>query len=223
MKIVIIGGGISGCAVYLALKKHLPPLVGPVQEHEYIIYEAYDTSKNQQLAPAGGETYSASLVVGGGIGVGPNGLNVLKRLDENMFHDVVRAGYPFASQQMKSAYGWNLMRTPTAVGDPPLSSVSMSRHALWNCLRSRVPDNIIRNQRISKVVIESDGRKIVKFVDGSPGVQADLVIGADGLKSTAKEALFPEETDGDPFPPNYECVIEPSLSKLSVSPVPYSC
>jgi 2-polyprenyl-6-methoxyphenol hydroxylase-like FAD-dependent oxidoreductase len=204
MKIAIVGAGISGCAVYLALKKHLPSLRD--EEHEYTIYEAYDTPRNKPSNHEPGNTHSASLVVGGGIGLGPNGLNVLKRLDQELFHDVVRAGYPYAFQQMKSAHGWNLMRTPSASGNPPVSSISMSRHALWNCLRNRVPDNVIVNRRILQIVAVPHGRNVIKFADGSPDVEADLIIGADGLKSTARRALFPEATD-DPFPPHYEYVV----------------
>ncbi|KAL1953732.1 hypothetical protein VTO42DRAFT_2331 [Malbranchea cinnamomea] len=200
MKVVIVGAGISGCAAYLAFKKHLP------SQHEYIIYEAHDTLKTQQSEQTADGTHSATLLVGGRIGLGPNGLNVLKRLDEELFYDVVRAGYPYAVQQMKSSHGWNLMRLPTTGGSPPINSVSMSRHALWKCLRARVPDDIIVQKRILQVIANPNGRIIIKFVDGSPDDEVDLVIGADGLKSTVKRALFPEATE-DPFPPHYEGVV----------------
>lgn len=206
MKIAIVGAGISGCAAYLFLKKHLPP-PPEGEEHEYTIYEAYNTPRDLRKNHELGETHSATLVVGGGIGVLPNGLNVLKRLDEELFHDVVRAGYPYAWQDLKSKHGWNLMRMPTAIGDPPISSVSLSRHALWNTLRNRVPDAIIVNKRISRIVTYPDKRNAIKFEDGSPDAEADLILGADGLKSTAKKALF-QQGDGNenPFPPHYECV-----------------
>ena len=70
----------------------------------------------------------------------------------------------------------------------------------------RVPDGAIVTKRISKVVANAGGRNTISFADGSPAIEADLVIGADGLKSVAKHALFPEAEE-DPYPPHYECVL----------------
>lgn len=208
MKIVIIGAGISGCGAYIALKKHLPRPAPPAEDHTYTIYEAYDTAKDTTFRerPAHGETHSSTLIVGGGLGVCPNGLGVLARLDESLARDVVRAGYPVSHFKMQSSYGWELFRGSAAGSrEPVMNTVSMSRHALWRCLRDRIPDDIIFNKRVSEVVANADGRNIVRFADGSPPIEADLVIGADGLKSTAKNALF-QERNGDPYPPQYEYV-----------------
>ncbi|KAK2759326.1 hypothetical protein FQN54_002804 [Arachnomyces sp. PD_36] len=204
MKTIIVGAGISGLASYLSLKKHLPE--SPSSEpHSFTIYEAYDTSKKAPLSslPAG-ETHSATLVVGGGLGVSPNGLSVLKRLDEDLFNDVVGSGYPYSHWTFKNSYGWNLARLFAGNNeDPPMNSVAMSRQAVWNCLRDRVPDGVIVNRRISEVVPSAEGRSVVKFADGSPDEEADLVIGADGLKSIVRRGIFREEEE-DPYPPHYE-------------------
>ena len=85
----------------------------------------------------------------------------------------------------------------------PMHMVASSRHSLWKCLRMRIPDNVIVNKRISEVIANANNRNVVKFADGSPDVEADLVIGADGIKSTVKRALFPEANE-DPYPPSYE-------------------
>lgn len=67
---------------------------------------------------------------------------------------------------------------------------------------------------LRRVVANSDKRIVITFVDGSAPIKADVVIGADGLKSTAKQALFPEAA-GDPYPPQYECVfLIPYLSAV---------
>lgn len=80
MKIVIIGAGISGCAAYLQLRKHLPKS-SPGVGHEFTIYEEYNTDIDTSDDRPEGPTHSSTLIVRGGLGVGPNGLNVLKRLD----------------------------------------------------------------------------------------------------------------------------------------------
>lgn len=205
MKIAIIGAGVSGCYAYLSLKKRLPcPPGSSGQHHEFTIYEAYPTPRNPQSTQEAGETHSATLTVGGGLGIGPNGLNSLKRLDQELFHEVVRAGYPYSCQYLKSSFGWNLMKLPTASGgDSAINSVLMSRHAVWSCLRERIPDDILVQKRVTAVIARPEGRNVIRFADGSPDVEADLVVGADGLKSIAKFALFPGE-ETDPYPPQYE-------------------
>ncbi|KAL5002072.1 hypothetical protein BDV10DRAFT_202941 [Aspergillus recurvatus] len=198
MKIVIIGGGISGCAAYLQLKKHLPqPNLS--SQHEIIIYEAYDTDVSTTHEAPDGQTHSSTLVVGGGLGLFPNGLKVLKRLDEDILHDIVRGGYVIAHQNMKAKDGTLLLRMdPTADPEAGLDGKRMhllgtSRHSLWSNLRRRILDYDIQTKRVSRVVVHDHGRNVVHFADGSPPIEADLVIGADGVKGITKQALFPEQ------------------------------
>jgi len=209
MKIVIIGGGIAGCAAYLELQKHLPKAPGS-EDHEIVIYEAYSTDLDVTADQRREEhTHSSTLLVGGGLGIGTNGLNVLKRLDEDLLKDVVRGGYVAATSNIKNKNGWPLFSMSSACTDNDIENprnmhmVATSRHAFWRALRVRVPSEHIINKRISEVIARSGGRNMVQFADGSPSLEADLVIGADGVRSTAKRALFPEATE-DPYPPHYE-------------------
>ncbi|KAJ6115774.1 hypothetical protein N7523_006191 [Penicillium sp. IBT 18751x] len=216
MKIVILGAGISGCTVYLELRKHLNKPTGSQATHEITIYEAYSTDLNvtPEQRQSNEDTHSSTLVVGGGLGIGANGLNVLRRLDEDLLREVVRNGYVTAVSNLKSKNGWLLMSMQTT---GPHSSddkdsmenmhmVASSRHSLWKALRSRVPEEHIVNKRILEVIARPDGKNLIRFDDRSPEIEADLVIGADGVRSIAKRALFPESID-DPYPPHYEGLV----------------
>lgn len=201
MKIAIIGGGISGFAIYLSLKKRLPQPPAPAPQHEYIIFEAYDTKSNPTLEHAPGETHSATLAVGGGIGLHPNGVRLLDRLNADLARDVKHAGHPVNVQKMISSYGRTLARLPCE--HEGVASISLSRHALWKCLRKYIPESIIVTKRVSQVITNSEGRGFIRFDDGSEDVEADLIIGADGLKSQTRRALFPEAED-EPYPPQFK-------------------
>ncbi|KAG8420278.1 hypothetical protein J3459_011244 [Metarhizium acridum] len=157
MRIIIIGAGISGCTIYLELRKHLPkPPSG--EAHKITIYEAYDTSIDTTSDDRGnGPTHSSTLIVGGGLGVAANGLNVIKRLDEDMLREIVRGGYSCATMNMKSKNGKVLARMQPAgkpaldgKGQGTMNTVACSRHALWRELRKRVPDDVIVTKRVLK-------------------------------------------------------------------------
>ncbi|KAI9376393.1 hypothetical protein BJX61DRAFT_538922 [Aspergillus egyptiacus] len=209
MKIIIIGGGISGCAAYLQLKKHLPTPPSSTQ-HDITIYESHDTSINATHEQRDGETYSSTLIIGGGLGVLPNGLNVLKRLDEGLLRDIVCGGYAIASQNLRSKNGTLLVRIdPTAVDEDGklMHLLGISRHSLWWGLRTRIPDRDMRTKKVSRVVAREDGRNEVHFADGSPFVEADLVIGADGVKGVSKLALLSEADEVDLYKPIYQGLV----------------
>lgn len=54
------------------------------------------------------------------------------------------------------------------------------------------------------MIANPDGRNVITFVGDINTAEVDLVIGADGLRSTVKRALFPGAED--PYPPRYEHV-----------------
>ncbi|CAI7617207.1 unnamed protein product [Penicillium glandicola] len=194
MKIVIIGAGIAGCTAYLELKKHLSRPTKSDGSHDITIYEAYNT--NPSITPderIDEHTHSSTLLVGGGLGLAPNGLNVLKRLDEELLKDVVRGG---SSSDDNVNNGTN--RSPYML--------ATSRHSLWAALRGRIPEHHIIHKRITQVIARSDERNLIHFADNSSPVEADLVIGADGVRGIAKRALFPDAKE-DPYPPNYEGLV----------------
>jgi 2-polyprenyl-6-methoxyphenol hydroxylase-like FAD-dependent oxidoreductase len=205
MKVVIVGAGISGLSTYLLLKQHLPNPASPAKPHEIVIYESHDSSRNlkrQLHSQAASEQTSNTIAIGGGLGLGPNGLNVLKRLNKDLFHDVARAGHAITQWRMTCARGWELASMGIQTEDnPPMNSVMIGRQDLWHCVREYVPDDVIVQRKISAVNAADGKRPVVSFADGSADVECDLVLGCDGLRSMVRSAIFSDSEEK--YPPHY--------------------
>ncbi|MCJ1272049.1 hypothetical protein MMC22_011956 [Lobaria immixta] len=208
MRIVIIGGGISGLSLYLFLQKLFPAsLPSHGSSLELVVYETHEARKrdsSSELSGVGDPSF-ASGIVGGALGIAPNGLKVLRHLDENLYAAIVEQGYPVSLYWIQNALGWNISRIPaTDTGNPPLQTVLITRQALWNLLRDRVPDSALERKRVSRVICANDQRPRISFADGSPDGEADLVVGADGVRSIAKSAVLPADGASDKHNAVYE-------------------
>ena len=83
--------------------------------------------------------------------------------------------------------------------DPELHTLLIGRQRLWDCLRNHVPDEVIIDRRmVSRVSYTRDQRPFIEFDDGPPGLEADLVVGADGAKSTVKSITGNGKIDEHP-------------------------
>lgn len=210
MKIVIVGGGISGLVSYLFLKKHLPNPAAPAEAHKFFIYESHDASRNlerQLHSKDAVEQTTNTIAIGGGLGLGPNGLNVIKRLDESLFHNVVRSGHTITRWRMLAARGWELGSVAVQTEEEaPMNSSMIGRQTLWHCIREHVSDTVIVQKKISKVVAADGQRPSVSFADDTPDMECDLIIGGDGLRSIVRKAIFNDvgEESTEKYPPHYE-------------------
>jgi 2-polyprenyl-6-methoxyphenol hydroxylase-like FAD-dependent oxidoreductase len=210
MKIVIVGGGISGLVSYLFLKKHLPNPAPPADAHEFFIYESHDASRNLERQLHSQDAFQQTtntIAIGGGLGLGPNGLNVIKRLDESLFHEIARSGHSITRWKMLAARGWELGSVAIQTEEElPMNSSMIGRQTLWHCIREHVPDAVIVQKKISKVVAASGKRPSISFADDTPDMECDLVLGCDGLRSIVRKAIFSDVDDENTerYPPHYE-------------------
>lgn len=220
MKIVIIGAGIGGLGVYLFLQKHLCKFQLSklsLEVIEVVIYETYNAVKREAHAKNTAEDEAlegfVTDAVGGALGVGPNGMRVLRDLDEGLFQEVADQGYPVSHFHIQNAYGWSLANFPaTDKANPPLQTILISRQALWHSLRERIPDHAIIRKTVSGVTC-GNHRPRISFTNGSPEAEADLIIGADGVRSVAKKAILGGSSEKVDYAAIYELVLNEDIGQ----------
>jgi 2-polyprenyl-6-methoxyphenol hydroxylase-like FAD-dependent oxidoreductase len=197
MKIIIVGSGISGLSLYLFLQKHLPKPTSTAT-YDIKIYESHHV-------PSAHSPNSDRPIIGGGLGVGPNGMKNFAAISQDLHDDILRRGYPVQRFQLKNARGWTMGAMGQANSEKlGEAMVMISRQDVWDAVRARVPDeDVMERMKVKEVRGREgeDGTCKVVFEDGTIE-EADLVAGCDGVKSVVRTALV-----GEGFPPKYECVI----------------
>ena len=164
-RVAIIGGGIGGLTAARALCR---------RDVEVAIYES---------APELRE-------IGAGVALGPNAMKVLRSLE---LEDDVRAiaGRWEWAVTRHGKTGRVISRTSRDQQAALFGSAGATAHRadLLDVLTHSLPGDIV-TLGARCVGVESDGRvAVAKFQDGSE-VEADVVIGADGIHSAVRESLF---------------------------------
>ena len=167
MRALVIGGGPAGTATALALRK-----VGI----EAVVYEA--------AGPADG--------VGAWLTLASNGLDALVPLD--LAKTVASTGFATPGMVLRSASGRRLVEFPSGASRPDGLQVTTIRRAdLYRVLREEavrrdVP--ISYGKRLTDATPLPGGGVRARFADGSEAT-GDLLIGADGLRSTTRSLIDP--------------------------------
>lgn len=161
---LVIGGGIAGPVAAMALHK---------AGIEATVYEAYDSTADG---------------VGGGLSIAANGLNALAVLGADQV--VARIGEPMTAMVIQSWTGKRLAEFAGLPGLPVMRFVW--RPELYRALYDEANRRGIRIEHGKRLVDLTDtGDAVVaRFADGSDAV-ADILIGADGLRSTVRGLLDP--------------------------------
>jgi FAD-dependent urate hydroxylase len=160
----VIGGGIAGPVAAIALQQ------AGIQA---TVFEAYATAADG---------------VGGMLGLAPNGLDALDAV--RLGEPVRRIAEPVPAMVIQSWNGKRLAEFAGASGEPIL-------HVLW---RGDLYRALYDEARRRGVRVES-GRRLIRIDDGPDGVtarfadgstaQADILIGADGVRSTVRSLIDP--------------------------------
>jgi 2-polyprenyl-6-methoxyphenol hydroxylase-like FAD-dependent oxidoreductase len=166
------------------------------------------------------DTVFTPEAIGSAIGIARNGLDSLARLyskgnDDFTFSwgilsDMLREGHSANRWQMHGARGWllaDLSMLPKSVEkqeaarasakwkDSPINLIMISRQAFWALLLREVVNrygmNVVQHKKVTDVAmpIDDDAKATIQFADGTSEA-ADLVIGADGLRSTLRKVIY---------------------------------
>lgn len=204
MKIIIVGAGVSGLSTYLQFCKVLPAF----DSHTVLVYESHKASRTATSGSAHPslskeeDLTDSTVVVGNTIGLAPNGVRLLKYIDTGLYEKFKAQGYTSQAYTFKTARGHTLGVTSTGdKGSPEEFTISCPRYGLWECLHEVVGEDKIQHRKV--IAVELDGEKpLVKFADGGQE-DADLVIGADGVRSVVKRGIFGAENE-HAYAPHYE-------------------
>ena len=169
-KIAIIGAGLGGLACAIALHK---------KGYNVQVYE-----KAQDFRP-----------VGGGLGLLPNGSKILDVIEPGIVEELKNSGCHVKETVLKNAQGETIRSNPANRFEDkygfPLITVWWWR--LQQVLASKLPPNIIHLNHCCTGFSQDDEGVDIYF-DGKE-IRADLLIGADGIKSVVRANLI---ADGEP-------------------------
>jgi salicylate hydroxylase len=170
-KVAIIGAGLGGLAVAVALRK---------LRYDVQVYE-----KAQDFRP-----------VGGGLGLLPNGLNFLDAIEPGIVETIKNLGCEVSTTVLKNTQGETIRTNPASRYQDkygqPLITVWWWR--LQQILASKLPSESIHLDHRC-IGFEQDDRCVSIYFENGEQVSADLLIGADGINSAIREALI---GDGKP-------------------------
>lgn len=199
MKIIIVGAGVSGVSTYLLLRR----LLRSRDSCEIHLYEAH---KPRGALLSGGskprDLTDSAVAVGNIISLTPSSVRLLRYVDARLHDIFVTRGYLNEHYTYRSARGHTLAVVPASYEKHPVDhTITCPRYDSWCWLHEAVGEDNIRYRKVVGVDLAGE-RPVVKFADGGEE-DADLVVGADGVRSVVKRALFGDEDDRQ-YAPCYE-------------------
>lgn len=166
MKVLIAGGGIGGLCTAIALKK---------QGIDVIVFEQAPEMK----------------VIGAGLSIAPNGMQILHRL--GLAEEVTTKGNEVRFASIADSKGKSISSVPYTVFKQKFGwmPVAIHRSSLQQILLSKLPDECVLSGKKFVKYMELEDRVQAFFEDGTV-YEGDFLVGADGIKSGVRKQLLGE-------------------------------
>jgi salicylate hydroxylase len=164
LRVVVIGGGIGGLTAARAMLR---------RGLEVHVYESSPELRE----------------IGAGVALGPNAMKALRSLD---LEDAVRAiGYQAPFQLLRTWKGRMISKTDATLAAQRFGANGCTIHRadLLDVLAQSVPADVVTLSARCAAVTTGDVGAIARFTDGTE-VEADVIIGADGIHSAVRTSLF---------------------------------
>ncbi|QIW94613.1 hypothetical protein AMS68_000131 [Peltaster fructicola] len=171
--VAIIGGGLCGIALALALTKRSVP---------YRLYEAR----------------SSFTEIGAGINIGPNTLKAFEAIDpflgDAIYVMCSRNPAPKENVWMQIRYGAKTAKHAdyeliTELMAPPTGNMAAHRNDLLSLLASRLPQGVASFDKKLVTIDQTDSNVTLDFEDGTSAT-ASVAIACDGIHSSARRAIL---------------------------------
>lgn len=162
-KIAIIGGGIGGLAAAVALR---------LRGMEVAVYERSAEVRE----------------IGAGLRLTPNALKALRLL--GLENEAMEVGVRIDRSTTRSWKSASVISTQdTSAARFGASALTIHRADMLDLFHQRLPDEVIHLNAVCTGIAQSAQSAVARFADGAE-IEADVIIGADGIHSAVRESLF---------------------------------
>ncbi|KAI1642809.1 putative monooxygenase [Daldinia loculata] len=162
IKVIVIGAGLGGCACALALKHH---------GHNVVVYERLKAFRR----------------LGDSLGLGENALKLLERWGgKSLYHKLTSIGNQAPDMQIRRWHDGKILAQQPLMD---MAGYIGHRGDYHEAFIQAVKDAGIEIQMGREVVAYDELKPSVIFADGIEDT-ADLIVGADGIKSRARELVL---------------------------------